>query len=530
MTITDQDGRTRLAELVDSAQFCMFTTTTDDGRQLSRPMAVQSVEFDGDLWFFVDDSSPKVAQLGSHPQVNLAFVDDKHHAWTSVAGTAELVHDRARMEELWSVPLEVWFPDGLDTPGIALVKVHPETVEWWEASDSGVKRVVGAVRAAVTGNPEHYPAENETAVLDRRQDVEPDPAERRRDTRSTVGTDDSKHDGDDDDVDSPTDLTPRSRKFVLRKTLSEFLDDQCTDLAAALTYYAVLALFPAVIALTSLLGLVDQGDDAVEEVLGILRDIGAGGVVDAIGPTLRDLSGSQAAGLGFVLGLVGALWSASGYVGAFGRAQNRIYEKGEGRPVWKLRPAMLALTAVLVLLVAVVLAGLVLSGPVAQSVGDAVGLGDQTVLVLSIVKWPVMLVLVMVIVALLYYFTPNVKPPKFRWVSVGAAVAIVVWVLASAAFSFYVANFSSYDKTYGALAGVIAFLLWLWITNLALLFGGELDAELERGRELQRGVAAEHDIQLPARDTRNLEKKAEKEAEQVEEAREIRRTGGEPDA
>ncbi len=336
----------------------------------------------------------------------------------------------------------------------------------------------------------------------------------------------SEAEQDDREPDSPTELTGRSKKFVLRKTLSEFSDDQCTDLAAALTYYAVLALFPAAIALTSILGLVGQGTSAVDEVLKILEQIGAGSVVDSIGPTLRELSSSQSAGLAFVLGLAGALWSASGYVGAFGRAMNRIYEKGEGRPVWKLRPAMLLLTAVLVVLVAAVLAALVLTGPAAQAVGDSIGVGDTAVTVWNIAKWPVLLVIVMLIVALLYFFTPNVKPTSFRWISVGAVVAILVWVLASVAFGFYVANFSSYDKTYGALAGVIVFLLWLWITNIALLLGGELDAELERGRQLQRGEPAEEDILLPPRDTKQLDKKARKEGKQADEAAAIRRGEG----
>lgn len=324
-------------------------------------------------------------------------------------------------------------------------------------------------------------------------------------------------------VDDPTDLDRQSWAYVLRKTARELSSDQCTDLAAALTYYAVLALFPAAIALTSLLGLVGQGTEAVDQVLGILGNLGASGVVDSVGPTLRDLSRSQSAGLGLVLGLAGALWSASGYVGAFGRAMNRVYEIGEGRPVWKLRPAMLLLTTVLVVLVAVALLGLVVSGPVADEVGDALGLGSTGVLVFAIVKWPVIAAVVVVIVALLYYFTPNVRQPKLRWVSVGAVLAIVVWALASAAFGFYVANFSSYDKTYGALAGVVVFLLWLWLTNLALLFGAELDAELERGRELQAGIAAEETIQLPPRDDRNIEKSEEKERADVERGRELRR-------
>ena len=215
-------------------------------------------------------------------------------------------------------------------------------------------------------------------------------------------------------VDDPTDLDKRSWLYVLRKTFREFSADQCTDLAAALTYYAVLALFPAAIALTSLLGLVGRGTEAVDQVLTILGDLGASGVVDSVGPTLRELSRSQSAGLGLVLGLAGALWSASAYVGAFGRAMNRIYEVGEGRPVWKLRPAMLLLTALLVVLVAAALLGLLVTGPVAEEIGDALGVGSTAVLVFDIVKWPVIAGVVVAIVAMLYYFTPNVRQPRFR--------------------------------------------------------------------------------------------------------------------
>ena len=337
----------------------------------------------------------------------------------------------------------------------------------------------------------------------------------------------NQHRGPREDVDSPTDLDKRSWMYVLKKTVREFTDDECTDLAAALTYYAVLAVFPAAIALTSLLGLVGQGTSAVTTVLDVVSDLGGSSMVDSVRGPLLELSRSQAAGPAFVLGLVGALWSASGYVGAFGRAMNRVYEVREGRPIWKLRPALLLLTLVLVVLLALALLALVVTGPVADAVGSQLGIGSTAVLVWSIVKWPVLLAVVVVIVALLYYGTPNVKPPKFRWVSIGAVLAIVVWALLSAAFGFYVANFSSYDKTYGALGGVIVFLLWLWITNLALLFGAELDAELERGRELQSGLPAERDIQLPLRDDRNVEKRARKEREDEEQGRRIR-LGGRP--
>ena len=323
-------------------------------------------------------------------------------------------------------------------------------------------------------------------------------------------------------VDSPTDLDKPSWLYVLRKTAREFSSDECTDLAAALTYYSILALFPAAIALASLLGLVGQGTSAADQVLKILREVGASGVAHTIAPSLRTMTHSHAAGWGLVLGLLGALWSASGYVGAFGRALNRIYERGEGRPVWKLRPAMLLLTAVLIVLVAVALFGLVISGPVTSAVGGAIGLGSTAQTVFSIIKWPIILAIVVLVVALLYYFTPNVRQPRFRWVSVGAVLAIVTWALASVGFGLYVANFSSYDKTYGSLAGVIVFLLWLWLTNLSLLFGAELDAELERGRELQSGIAAEESIQLPPRDDRNLEKQAAKERKDIQRGRDLR--------
>ena len=326
--------------------------------------------------------------------------------------------------------------------------------------------------------------------------------------------------------DSPTDLTKPSWKYVGRKTLREFSDDQCTDLAAALTYYSVLALFPAAIALLSLVGLVGQGPTTVDTLLQILRDMGASSAADTVEPTLTKLSQSTGAGWGLLIGLLVALWSASGYVNAFGRGLNRVYEVPEGRPIWKLRPMMLLVTLITVALAALVALALVLTGPAAQAVGDAIGIGSTALTVWNIAKWPVMLAAVVVIVALLYYATPNVKQPKFRWISIGALVAILVWVVTSAAFGFYVANFGSYDKTYGSLAGVIGFLLWLWITNLALLFGAELDAELERGRELQAGLPAEEVIQLPVRDTSTSDKAAARDREDIARARQLRESRG----
>ena len=245
-------------------------------------------------------------------------------------------------------------------------------------------------------------------------------------------------------------------------------------------------------------------------------------MADQLSGPIDQIVNAQGAGLAFVVGLAGAIWSASGYVGAFGRAMNRVYQIDEGRPIWKLRPLVILITVGLVVMAALVLLGLVISGPVARAIGDVVGLGETSVSVWNIVKWPVMLGIVIVMVAVLYYATPNVRQPKFRWVSVGAAVAILVWVLASIAFGFYVSNFSSYNKTYGSLAGIIVFLLWLWITNLALLFGAEVDAELERARQLRSGIQAEETLQLPPRDTRNSEKAEDKLEKKVEEGRQLR--------
>ncbi|WP_165865581.1 YihY/virulence factor BrkB family protein [Vallicoccus soli] len=305
--------------------------------------------------------------------------------------------------------------------------------------------------------------------------------------------------------DSPTDLTGSSWKGVLKRTVKEFNEDQCTDSAAALTYYALLALFPALIAMVSLIGLVSDPQRAVDNLLQIVSDLGGQSGVEALeGPISNVVTNAAGAGIGF--GLLGAIWSASGYVGAFSRAMNRIYEVEEGRPFWKMRPLQLLITVVGLVVVAAVAIALVATGPVAQSIGDVIGLGDTAVTVWNWAKWPVLVVVVALLIAGLYYATPNVRQPKFHWISMGSFIALLVWVVASLGFGFYVANFSSYGATYGSLAGVVIFLLWLWITNLALLFGAEFDAETERGRQLQAGIpGAEDQIQLPPRDTKKID-------------------------
>lgn len=317
-----------------------------------------------------------------------------------------------------------------------------------------------------------------------------------------------------------------SLKAVFKRTVAEFSDDGATDLAAALTYYGVLSIFPAILALTSLLGVFGQGPDTTKALLDVALDLGASQEqLEPIEAYINSLQGSGGAGIALFIGLAGALWAASNYVNAFSRAMNTIFDVREGRPVWKLRPVMLLITLVVLLLVVLVALSLALSGGIAQAVFGVIGLGDVAIRVWGIAKWPVLFVIVVGIIALLYWGTPNLKR-KFRWFSPGALVAIVVMVVAVAGYGFYVANFGNYSATYGAMAGAILMLLLLWVINVALLFGAEFDAEFERGRQLRAGLPAEEDLQLPPRDDRQLIKKAEKQQELVEENRRIRLEAG----
>jgi membrane protein len=304
--------------------------------------------------------------------------------------------------------------------------------------------------------------------------------------------------------------------------VAEFKRDECTDLAAALTFYAVSAAFPAFIVLIALVGLVGDGPDSVDTILDLVRDLGQEDVADDLRGPLTGLAEARAAGLALVAGALLSLWSASRYVAGFGRAMNRIYEVDEGRPAWKLRALHLAVSAVLITGAALLIVAAATSGSLAAELGDRLGVSDAGVTVWSIVKWPLMLAVLAVLVAVLYYATPNVQQPKFRWISVGAAMAIVMWVVGSVGFGIYVATFGSYNKTYGSLAGTIVMLFWLWLTNIALLFGAEFDAELERARQLQAGIAAEHTLQLPPRDTVVSEKAAAALADDIAAGRHLR--------
>ncbi len=356
-----------------------------------------------------------------------------------------------------------------------------------------------------------------SADKDRSSGSEPESVEQTRDKAATA-----PDPGDPRKPDAPSDLKPPSWKYIGKRALSEFSKDHVTDLAASLTYFAVLSLFPMLLALVSLLGVFGQGERTAEGLNELVARYAPEELAALLGETITGLASQTGAGLALVTGLAGALWAASGYVGAFSRAMNRIYEVEEGRPFWKHKPQMLALTAVIVVILALIVFALVLSGGVAEAAGELIGLGSTAVLVWNIAKWPVVVLLAVLVIALLYYFTPNVEQPKFRWISVGALVALVVAAIAVAAFSLYVSNFASYNATYGIIGSVIVLLLGLWIINNVLLLGAEIDAEVERGRQLQGGIEAEQTIKLPPRDTRASEKIAKKQEELVDAGRRLR--------
>ncbi|WP_433392563.1 YihY/virulence factor BrkB family protein [Micromonospora sp. KLBMP9576] len=287
-------------------------------------------------------------------------------------------------------------------------------------------------------------------------------------------------------------LSWRTWRAVLVGSVRNFVKDECVDRAAALTYYGVLALFPSTIVVVALVGLVSNGERTVDTVLDLARGMGAGSVVaneGFVGVVRGVVDQSDSASVLLSFGLLGALWSASGFIGAFTRASNAIYGVEEGRPVWKLRPLQIGLAAVMLVLLAVVATGLIVSGPVADAVGDLVNAGGLARTAWSVAKWPVLALITMMLLSLLFWIAPNVRQPRFRWLTPGGAVALLAWALASFGFGLYVANFGSYDATYGSLGAVIAFLVWLYLSNSALMLGVQINAEIQRGRVRQAGEA-----------------------------------------
>jgi len=289
---------------------------------------------------------------------------------------------------------------------------------------------------------------------------------------------------------------------TLKRTFTEFSEDNMTVWAAALTYFGLMALFPALIALVSIIGLFGDPQSTTKTLTDVVSKLGPSSAADTFAGPIKSITAHRgAAGILFVVGLATALWSASGYVGAFMKAANVIYETPEGRPFWKLRPLQILVTLVMIVLLAAVLLAVVLTGPIVSAVAGPLGVGSTAQTIWNIAKWPVMLLVVILMFAVLFHAAPNVKLPGFKWVTPGAIFALVLWIVASALFAFYVANFGSYAKTYGTLGGVVALLVWMWITNIALLLGMELNAERERSRELAAGTPrADREIQLEPRD------------------------------
>ncbi|MET7756099.1 YihY/virulence factor BrkB family protein [Streptomyces sp. NPDC005389] len=341
-------------------------------------------------------------------------------------------------------------------------------------SDTSGESRAGAEKRGRTGSPEGE---------DSRQDYGPDPQVERR------------------APDAPTQLSRKSWRSVLRGTVTEFRKDELTDRAAALTYYGILALFPALLVLVSLLGLI--GRSTTDAVLENVTTLTPGPARDVITNAVQQLQGS--AGLGSVMAIVGlllALWAASGYVAAFIRSANAVYDVPEGRPVWKVLPVRVGVTALLLVLAVISALIVVFTGSLARQVGSALGIGDTALTVWSIAKWPVLVLLVIVMIATLYWATPNAKVRGFRWITPGSFLALLIWMVVSAGFAVYVANFASYNKTYGTFAGIIIFLVWLWITNLAILLGLEFDAEISRQRAIAGGHPEQEEPYVEPRDTR----------------------------
>jgi membrane protein len=303
--------------------------------------------------------------------------------------------------------------------------------------------------------------------------------------------------------DQPTELPKESWPSILKRTFKQFSEDQLTTWAAALTYFGVLSLFPMLLALVSVLGVI--GPSATQPLLDNLSTVAPGPAKDILTNVLTSLEQNQGGSLvALLIGLAAAIWSASGYIGAFMDASNNVWDAPEGRPIWKKIPVRLGVTIVLLVLLTITSLAIVFTGPVAQKMGDIIGLGDTFVSVWGIAKWPILLFIVSFMISLLYWACPNVKQPGFPWVTPGGILAVILWIIASALFALYVANFSSYNKTYGSLGGVIVFLTWLWITNIIILLGAEFNSEMERSRAIRAGHPEDKEPFLPLRDDSKL--------------------------
>jgi membrane protein len=294
-------------------------------------------------------------------------------------------------------------------------------------------------------------------------------------------------------ISAPREMTLRAWWHALRDAGKAFAQNNLSDSAAALTYYSTLSIFPGLLVLVALLGVLGN-EDTVDGLLRIVDDLGPDSAVDTVrGPLEKIVDSSGTAGAALAIGVVVALYSASGYIGAFIRATNEIWEVDEERPFLKRRPLQLLITVAVVLALAAILLVVVVGGPLASAIGAEIGLGETALDVWSLARWPLMFGLVVVVIAFLYRVSPDVRHHGLRWILAGSLMATLLWLLASAGFNLYVSNFGSYPNTYGSLAGVIVFLIWLWLTNVAILFGAQFAAELERTAAAARSGSASGD-------------------------------------
>lgn len=321
---------------------------------------------------------------------------------------------------------------------------------------------------------------------------------------------------------SPVQIEGRSWRLAMRRTARAFGVDECPDVAASLTFYAVLALVPAVMVAFSVVSLLGRGEETASIVIDVVGALAPDASESAVGDVISRIADARLSGILLVFGLALTLWAVARYVAALGRSINRIYGVAEGRPVWRLKVEQLLIALVIIVCVALAAALLSVTGSVAQALGEPLGLGETALLVWRIARWPLLALIVVLLLAVLYYFAPNVKPARFRWMSLGAVVALAVLLLASLGFWLYVSNFADYDRIYGTFAGVIIFALWLWIANMALLVGAEFDAEVERVRQLQADIPAETQVQVPLRDARRIAKNVRRDRKEEARARRIR--------
>jgi membrane protein len=367
--------------------------------------------------------------------------------------------------------------------------------------DEGIRGafVKAKVKDAPPVDPDDEPSQEQVAAVYRHYGIDPDEGSS---AEVEAGTD--AHAGNGAAPAQRTQEQPARQKQashgdgMLKRVAKEFSDDKITHWAAALTYYGVLSIFPALIAIVAILGLI--GSSAIQPLIDNLGAVAPGPAKEIFTGALESAQNGSGHGLLFVVSLAGAIWAASGYVGGFMDASNAIYDVEEGRSIWKKLPLRVAITVLMLLLLVAGALAVVLTGPIAEQAGNLFGVGRGALAVWDIAKWPVLALIVSFMFALLYYASPNVKQPGIGSVVPGGAVAVVLWVLASALFAFYVASFGSYNKTYGTMGGVIVFLVWLWLTNIAILLGAELNAERARQRNIDAGRPVTEEPYLPPRD------------------------------